>query len=245
MSETDPVELLFGGMEKLGPGSNADTLKVLEMLPKKPYPLVVDAGCGSGRQSLVLAKQLQTVIHAVDSHEPFLRSLEKRAKDAGIEHLIQTLCMDMADIPNAFQEIDLLWSEGSAYNIGFTNALSRWRTVIKPNGFLVVSELSWLRKDIPAEVCQFFESGYPDMRSADQNLSVIQEIGYKVLGAHILPKEAWIEDYYEILAPRAKELLDHPDDSVRSFAAETVEEVRIFGRSEGCYGYVFYVLQKA
>lgn len=245
MNEVDPIELLFGGMEKLGPGSNTDTLKVLGMLPKQPCSLVVDAGCGSGRQSLVLAKQLQTVIHAVDSYEPFLRSLEKRAKDTGIAHLIHTHCMDMVDIPNAFQEIDLLWSEGAAYNIGFTNALNIWRKAIKPNGFLIVSELSWLRKDIPVEVRHFFESGYPDMRSAEENLSMIQKAGYKILCIHTLPQEAWVEGYYEILEPRAKALLDHSDESVRDFAAETVEEIRIFDCSEDSYGYVFYGLQKA
>lgn len=37
MSDANPIELLFGGMEKLGPGSNSDTLKVLDMLPQAVY----------------------------------------------------------------------------------------------------------------------------------------------------------------------------------------------------------------
>ncbi len=244
MNTANPIELLFGGMEKLGPGSNEDTLKVLDMLPKQSYPLIVDVGCGSGRQSLALAMQLQTIVHAVDSHEPFLKSLEKRAKDNGIQDLVRTHCMDMADIPNSFQEIDLLWSEGAAYNIGFANALNSWRESIKPKGFMVVSELSWLRKEVPADVRQFFESGYPDMRSIEDNLLVIQDAGYKVLCTHTLPKETWIDGYYEILEPRAKERLNHADESVRDFAAEIVEEIRIFDGAKDSYGYVFYVLQK-
>ena len=244
MSKADPIELLFGNMEKLGPGSNEDTLKVLGMLPKRPYPSIVDAGCGSGRQSLVLAKQLQTIVHAVDSHEPFLQYLERKAKDDGLEHLIQTHCMDIADIQVSFREIDLLWSEGAAYNIGFANAVSLWRESVRTNGFLVVSELSWLRNEVPVDVRRFFEAGYPDMRSVDENLSVVRGAGYDVLCTHTLPKETWVDGYYEILEPRAMALLDHPDESVRDFAAETVEEIRIFGRSEDSYGYVFYVLQK-
>jgi hypothetical protein len=35
-------------MEKLGPGSNSDTLKVLNMLPKEVHGVIVDAGCGTG-----------------------------------------------------------------------------------------------------------------------------------------------------------------------------------------------------
>jgi hypothetical protein len=55
MNETNPIDLLFKGMEKLGPGSNFDTLKVLNMLPREDYGVIVDAGCGTGRQTLVLA----------------------------------------------------------------------------------------------------------------------------------------------------------------------------------------------
>jgi hypothetical protein len=54
-----------------------------------------------------------------------------------------------------------------------------------------------------------------------------------------------VKGYYDLLEPRAKALLDHPDESVRGFAAETIEEIRIFGGSVDSYGYVFYVMQKA
>ncbi|UCG14972.1 MAG: methyltransferase domain-containing protein [Deltaproteobacteria bacterium] len=232
-------------MEKLGPGSNSDTLKVLDMLPKSVHEVIVDAGCGAGRHTLALANELQTPVHAVDSYEPFLASLTQRAKEAGIEHLVQTHCMDMADIPNTFREIDLLWPEGAAYNIGFPHALKTWHSAVKSSGFAVVSELSWLRDDVPVEVRQFFQAGYPDMRSVNENRSVAQDAGYNVLTTHTLPRETWVEGYYDILEPRAKALLDHLDKVVRDFAAETLEEIRIFGCSEDSYGYVFYVMQKA
>ena len=74
----------------------------------------------------MLAKELGALIHAVDSYGPFLRDLTRRAEAAGVGHLIQTHCMDMKDIPNAFRHTDLLWSEGAAYNIGFPNALTLW-----------------------------------------------------------------------------------------------------------------------
>ncbi len=245
MSDVNPIDLLFGGMEKLGPGSNSDTLKVLDMLAKAVHGVIVDAGCGAGRHTLALAKRLKTLVHAVDSYEPFLAILAQGAKEAGIEHLVQTHCMDMADISRTFPEIDLLWSEGAAYNIGFSHALKTWHSAVKHGGFAVVSELSWLRDEVPAEVRHFFQSGYPDMRSADENRSVAQNAGYNVLSTHTVPREAWVDGYYDILEPRAKELLDHPDESVRGFAEETIEEIRIFGCSEDSYGYVFYVMQKA
>ena len=81
----------------------------------------------------------------------------------------------MADIPNTLQDIDLLWSEGAAYNIGFPHALKTCHSAVKSGGLAVVSELAWLRDNVPAEVREFFQAGYPDMRSADENRSVAED----------------------------------------------------------------------
>jgi SAM-dependent methyltransferase len=174
MSVSDPISLLFGGMEKLGPGDNAHTLRVLRLLPKRALRVIVDAGCGTGRQTLALAKELCTPVHAVDSSEPFLDDLVRRAGEAGIGRLVRPHCMDMKDIPQVFQNIDLLWSEGAAYNIGFANALAVWAAALAPGGFAVVSELSWLTDSLSEEVQEFFRSGYPDMHSVPDNLAVAE-----------------------------------------------------------------------
>ncbi|MGH7718502.1 MAG: class I SAM-dependent methyltransferase [Gemmatimonadaceae bacterium] len=244
MTESDPVDLLFGGLEKLGPGGNAHTVHVLRLLPTREFRVVVDAGCGTGRQTMALAKELGTLVHAVDSYEPFLNDLLRRAREAEIEHLVQRHCMDMRDIPQVFQDIDLLWSEGAAYNIGFANALAAWAPALIPGGFAAISELSWLNEHAPDAVREFFRSGYPDMQSVQHNMAVAERAGYRVLTTYTLPRQAWVDGYYDILAPRAKALLKHPNPSVRSLAAETVREIEVFQRSDDSYGYVFYVLQR-
>ena len=244
-STYDSIGLLHGGMEKLGPGCNAHTLHVLRLLPKQEFGVVVDAGCGVGRQTIALAKELGTLVHAVDSHDPFLNDLVRRAREAKVEQLVQAHCMDMKDIPQVSPIIDLIWSEGAAYNIGFVNALATWAPDVSTEGFVVVSELSWLKEQAPDVVTEFFRSGYPDMQSVQQNMAVAEGAGYKVLTTYRLPRQAWVDGYYDILAPRAKALLDHPDATVRDFAAETVREIEVFQCSEDSYGCVFYVLQRA
>ncbi len=97
---------------------------------------------------------------------------------------------------------------------------------------------------IPDVVRQFFLSGYPDMHTIHDNIVVAENAGYKVLTTYVLPKEAWVQGYYDILGPRAKALADHPDPSVRDFALETIKEIDIFECSEDSYGYVFYVIQR-
>lgn len=147
------VDLLFGGMEKLGPGGNEHTVCVLHSLTKKEFCF----------------------------DQPFLDDLARRAREAKVEHLVRTYCMDMKEIPEAFAEIDLLWSEGAAYNIGFANAVSTWARALVSDGLAVVSELSWLSEEAPKEVENFFKSGYPDMRTVQDNLTLARHAGYRVL----------------------------------------------------------------
>jgi SAM-dependent methyltransferase len=245
MEAANPIDLLFADMDKLGPGSDADTLYVLRSLPRHRFDVVVDAGCGAGRQTFVLANELGSPIDAIDSYQPFLDRLKRRAKQNRVGHLVQTRCMDMKDIPSVFRDVDLLWSEGAAYNIGFGNALNIWAKAIKPDGFAVVSELCWLRnEEIPNTVWEFFQVGYPEMQTATRNIELAEEAGYKIFNTYTLPKEAWVKDYYDVLEPRAQSLVDHPDSAVRDFAAETTREIEIFRISDDSYGYVFYVLQR-
>jgi trans-aconitate methyltransferase len=244
MNADNPIDLLFGGMEKLGPGGNSHTLHVLRLLPEQRLSVIVDAGCGTGRQTMVLANELRTIVHAIDSYAPFLNDLTRRAEDAKIGHLVKAHCMDMNDIPAAFQPIDLLWSEGAAYNIGFANALAIWAPAISLGGFAVVSELAWLRENAPESAREFFLSGYPDMQTVSQNVTTAENAGYRVLHTYTLPTEAWEEGYYEVLEPRARRLVNHAVPAVRDFALETIREIEIFKSSENSYGYVFYVLQR-
>src|SRR5438034_8793522 len=245
MKTPNPIDLLFADMDKLSPGDDSLSLYVLRSLPQHRFEVVVDAGCRAGRQTMVLASELGTPIQAVDSYQPFLNRLKRRAKEKGVAHLVQIHCMDMKDIPSAFPTIDLLWAEGAVYNIGFVNALTTWAKAIKPNGFAVVSELCWLREQIPNAVRKFFRSGYPDMQSVPQNIAVAEEAGYKIFNTYTLLKAAWTKAYYNVLEPRAKSLVNHSDVAVRDFAIETLEEIETFNVSEDSYGYVFYLLQRS
>lgn len=244
METRSAIDVLFADMDKLSPGDDEQTLYVLRSVPRRRFNVVVDAGCGVGRQTFVLARELKTDIYAVDSHQPFLDRLNQRAEQNGLAHLVHTRLTDMTDIPYVFPSIDLLWSEGAAYNIGFANALTKWAKAVSPGGFAVVSELCWLRNPVPNLVREFFRSGYPDMKSVPENIEIAEQAGYEIFNIYTLPEKAWIEDYYEILGSRAKSLITHTDVAVRDLALETIKEIDAFRCSEETYGYVFFLLRR-
>jgi SAM-dependent methyltransferase len=235
---------MYGGLDKLGPGDDHSTRLMLGKLPRHHFRCVVDVGCGSGRQTLVLARELDVVVHAVDNFAPFLDELNEKAATAGLSDRVRTLCLDMAALDEEFADIDLLWGEGSAYNLGFATALQRWFPVVAPGGCVVLSELSWLNDGTGGVVREFWDVAYPGMGTIEENCRAAVGAGYRLLDTHTLPRQSWEQGYYDILRPRAESLLDHEDSAVRALARENLEEIEIFQLSGDSYGYVFYLLQR-
>ncbi len=236
----DPVIAEFyAGLSQQGPGSDADSeaalATILALLP--PPPSVADLGCGTGRSTLFLGARLRTNIVAVELEPLFCERLAREAVARDLP--IEVRQGDMADPPLAPASLDLAWSEGAAYIIGFAEALRRWRTLLRTGGFCVVSECTWLKDKRPPDVARFFAEAYPEMADIAGNIERGRSAGYEPLATHTVSSEGW-ENYYR---PIRQAVSDGRVDS--ALARELDEELALFDRSAGSYGYVFYVLQSA
>ncbi len=235
---------LFQDLPRQGPGSDACTREALRRLPGlPPSPRVVDLGCGSGRQSLVLAEALRSRVLAVDLHAPFLEALTREARARGLEALVETRCQDMGALELPPASVDLLWSEGAIYHLGFGPGLRRWRPLLASGGLAAITECSWLTPHPPAEAARFWAAGYPSMGSVPDNRATAAAEGYAVLDTFTLPASAWWDDYYTPLLQRAGRLRPTADAALREAIAAAEEETGLFRRHGDGYGYVFYLLR--
>ena len=68
---------LFSGLPRQGPGTAEGTRRALRLVPDVgPRTRVLDVGCGTGAQTLVLADSSPSRIVAVDIHPPVRRCAE-------------------------------------------------------------------------------------------------------------------------------------------------------------------------
>ena len=151
----------------------------------------------AGQHTFDLAEAMPTAqIVAVDLHQPFLDRLEVEARRRGMNGRIRTLKADMSclDLPEA--SVDLIWSEGAAYSIGFVNALECWRPLLKPGACLAVSEATWFRQERPQEIVDFWQTEYPDMLDVEGCLALFPNAGFELIGSFPLPEQAWWQDFY-------------------------------------------------
>jgi ubiquinone/menaquinone biosynthesis C-methylase UbiE len=240
---------LFEQLPRQGPGLAACTRQALEMVPSLPEaPRVADIGCGSGMQTLELARALgpQARIVAVDFHEPFLAKLLRDAERAGLADRISASVGDMQQLELDDGAFDLLWSEGAIYLMGFADGLRAWRRHLREQGCVAVTEATWLRPDPPKPCQSFWDSEYPAMGTVESNLRLVAATGYRSLGHFALPSEAWEQDFYRPLRETcARYRRDGALTEDQRAVLDGVDaEIDFFERYSDFYGYVFYVMQR-
>jgi SAM-dependent methyltransferase len=241
---TDVFFDLHRDLPREGPGDDESTLRALAMCTELPdKPDILDVACGPGMQTLALARATGGTITAVDRHEPFLDQLRERAAAAGVRQRIHVMRGDMADLPFGADSFDLIWSEGAAYIMGITEAFTAWRAFLRPGGYVVVSEATWLVPDPPAEVRDFWVAAYPGMRDIAGNLERIRAAGYDIIGHFTLPEESWWTHYQTPLEARIPSLRAKyaGDEAALAVIDETLDEHRIRREYPKTYGYEFYV----
>lgn len=240
----DPIFLLYRDLPRYGPGSDDSTREALRRLgPLPPRPRVLDLGCGAGAQTLTLATSLDGPITAVDLHEPFLDELRVAAERTGVGDRIVTRRADFGALDHPPGSVDLLWSEGAIYHLGFGDGLARWRSLIAPAGAAAVTELTWLTGDPPSEAAAFWRDAYPAMTDETRNRVAASEAGWTVVDTFTLPASAWWESYYVPLAARIAQRRADAGDALCAVIADTEREIDLWLRHGAAYGYVFYLLR--
>jgi SAM-dependent methyltransferase len=141
---------------------------------------------------------------------------------------------------------DLLWSEGAVFVIGFKRALDEWKPLLRPEGFLVISELVWFKKRVPSKIRKFFTEQYPDMKYYEDILPMIESSGYKIIDYSPLPSESWWQNYYTPIENKIAELRlkYRANDKAKTVFDMLQLEIDMFRKYSPYYGYYFYIMQK-
>jgi len=230
-----------------GPGDFESTQKAflfLKGLPLNPY--ILDIGCGPGKQSFDLLKLTKCNITAVDNHQPFIDKLSQKVKSLNLEDRITVLNKDMFNFDFEPESFDILWSEGAIYQIGFEKGLTLWKTLLKRNGYIAVTEISWIKENPPFEIYSHWTKEYPDMKDVKTNIEIIRASGYQLIDHFTLPESAWWDNYYYSIKEKLASLEEKYADNEEALKVIEMEKIEmdLYERYSDYYGYEFYIMQK-
>jgi hypothetical protein len=131
--------------------------------------------------------------------------------------------------------------------IGVERGPAQWRVVLRDQGFVAFTEVTWLRDDPPGEPKDSWKQAYPAISSRAQNERTIQPAGYRLLHHFTLPQSDWWDEYYgpiEKKLPALRRTCEDDPEALRVLETEE-EEIRLYRRYARYYEYVFYIAQKA
>ena len=239
----------FSHMDRLGPGRAESTQRAAEFYTaSKPPAEILDIGCGVGTHTFLLAQRFaQARITAIDHYAPYIDLLNQRAQAQNLSHRVRGQVISMFEMPFAEESFDLIWAEGSIYIAGFQRGLVDWKPLLKPNGYLICSEISWLKPNPSEESYRFWKEGYPEIDTIDAKINQIQAAGYLPKGQYICPVTDWTIHYYDVLQRN----LEHMRDKYRGneTALKVVDmlqgEIDLYHRHSDDFSYVFYAMEKS
>jgi SAM-dependent methyltransferase len=237
---------LFSGLPRQGPGDTESTLRALALVPGVgPQTRVLDVGCGTGRQTLLVAGTSRARVVAVDNHPPFVEALNLQARALGLAGLLEARVGDMRQLDLPPGSFDLVWSEGAIYVLGFEAGLREWRRLLAPGGHLAVTEVCWTRPDSPPECAAFWAEEYPAIRDVPSRLATIEASGYDTVGHFTLPASSWWDDYYGPLEANVAGFRDRhrgEEDALR-LAEQVRREIAVWRACSDWYSYEFFVMR--
>ncbi|WP_257292064.1 MerR family transcriptional regulator [Endozoicomonas sp. ONNA1] len=231
---------VYETLERWGPGNEKDTLKALSLLPEAPAD-ILEIGCGTGLSTKLLIDNTDANITAIDNEPSALARLEERFEEQDISGRLSSICVSMTELPFEKESFDLIWSEGSAYIMGVQKALTQWRPLLQPGGYMMLSDLVWLTDQPDKEAMAFWEQSYPDIQTISTRLKQMDAAGYDVVDHFSLSRESW-DNYSE---PLKKRIHDLSSDMSESEALKDIEsELDIYSKFLGQFGYQMFVLAK-
>ncbi|HOX47221.1 MAG TPA: class I SAM-dependent methyltransferase [Myxococcota bacterium] len=238
---------IYEAMPRQGPGDRESTERALGMIPAlTAESRLLDVGCGSGTQTLDLARACPAHIVAVDKHPAFVAQLVERAAAQGLGGRVEARVGDMGALACPDRSFDAIWSEGAIFILGFGRGLAEWRRLLAPGGHLVVSEFCWLKPDPPAELMEMFLEGCPEPADWAARRAAVAEQGYELVGDFVLPARSWWENYYAPLAGSMERFRKaHAGQPEALAVADRCQrEIDLARKYEGYFGYVFFVMKR-
>lgn len=237
----------FKTIPRQGPGEDESTLQALSFMKNLPAkPKILDIGCGSGAQTIALAKAIDCEITALDIQPEILEVLRQNIKAEKLEEKITPVEGNMLDMPFQEESFDIIWSEGTIYNMGFEAGVSEFKRFLKPGGYLAVSELVWTRNDIPSEIYGFWKTAYPGMDFIGEKINILERKNYLPKGFFLLSENAWMENYYLPIQEHKQTFLK--DFSKNPEAKEVIRaidgEFATYRKFKAYYNYAFFIAQR-
>jgi SAM-dependent methyltransferase len=242
---TEILQQVHEGLEATRSVGLRYTRQAYQMLPALRSPRILDVGCGPGTATMELARLSGGQVVGLDIDRAALAALSRGIGKQGLAGQVQAVLGSMSEISFLDGSFDVVWAEGALHFMGFGRALRAWRRLIKPNGYLVVHEMAWLRPDPPQAIAERWQPVFPEISTVAGYIAGLGRHGYRLVGHFSLPESFWWANYYALLQERIGALREKyaGEGAILQILNREQREVDLFRKHQRWYGSAFLVTQ--
>jgi len=188
--------------------------KAFSIIPIIENPRVLDAGCGSGVPTLMMAEKFNGKITAVDTDTKSIDIFREKVKGLNLSNRVTLSNSSFFDIKDKNNQYDLILAEGLLNVVGFQKGFLRIIKLLKRKGFIIIHD---------------------EFQNQNEKIEFIKNNDCKILDSFVLDEQIWWNDYFKCLE---KEISSNSNKELLKLFKSEIEEIKLFKKNPSQYSSV-------
>ena len=234
-------------MKVLHPGGLDATKLLAEKCKISPDNIILDAGCGSGRSDIFLAKQYGCRIVGIDIDPGTLLKAQAEAISKRVDDRVTFRVADANDLSFGDQTFDGAIFQAALIFTNKAKALHKVSQMIRPGGFLGVIELAWKKppsEKIVTKVRETLCAAAVNTETHEDWIRLLDKVGFEVVHSELLDNKFNFSGMV-----RNEGLLFSLRTALKCVSGKSVKKKMgqiksLFKETDGYLGYGIYVARK-
>ena len=236
--------MITDDFDYLSPGGRSYTIAsgLISKLGKRSR--VLEIACGRGEAACTLAGEFGCRVEAFDIDPVMIEYSRKKAEKRELQDLVNFDVKDGREMDFGEGSYDLILAEGGALTyIGREEGIERAAGLLKEGHCLALTDLIYLRNDIPQPVRDAYEEGVFKYVMEIDYRRLLENYGFEVVFVAMLPQSAWDRYYMQM----RRKVIDSKKEYTQEFRDSMTREIDVYYNFGGMYsvGYMYAVARLA
>lgn len=191
MPVLDFYSALFDGLDRLGPGTDSDTARLVDGLRLDHDRVLLELGAGHGVSAVMAARRSGCRVIATDRSHDCARVIAARASESGVPDRVCACVMDLRR-PALRVPVHAVLCEGAAYFAGLASFLRAGLDLLRADGLLAFTHLAATGAPGGDDVHRFWQAELTEpLMPLEDVLQLVEDEGYTVCDSWLFGDEAW------------------------------------------------------
>jgi cyclopropane fatty-acyl-phospholipid synthase-like methyltransferase len=183
---------IFKNSDMLNPVSPQTLLSAGKLADMNPAKSVIDLASGKGAPSLLWASEFGVQVDGYELDEINVAYANARATLLNLEGKARYFCQDLKDFTpdKKYDIVAALGFDVSIYS-GRTQALNRFRNMLKSGGIIILTEPVWAKKRVPPRILKALNVEQEDFITLEEMQQLLSQQGFEEIRHSVSTKEDW------------------------------------------------------